>query len=63
MSKKERVLFSAYQLTLALERRLFLDESCPGEFEVRSGRKIVVEVPTDAKTAYGKLSGDGHGSC
>jgi hypothetical protein len=49
MTSDEVEMFIAYQLSLALDLRRFLDQSHPGKYEVRCGRERVVEVPDDAK--------------
>jgi len=49
MFDDEEEMFNAYQLALAIDLRRHLDTTKPGEFEVRSGRKRVVELPDDAK--------------
>lgn len=49
MTGDEEELFYAYQLSLALDLRRFLDQSQPAKHEVRCGRERVVKVPDDAK--------------
>ena len=49
MPGDEEELFNAYQLSLALDLRRFLDQCQPAKYEVRCGRERAVEVPDDAK--------------
>lgn len=49
MTDDEDEMFKAYQLSLATDLRRFLDQTKPGQYQVRSGRKRIVELPEDAK--------------